>query len=335
MNICIVGAGAIGCLIGARLAACTEHAPSVLARGATLRALREHGWRAETPQGLLQAPARVFEQASQAGPQDLVILAVKGPALREVAAQLAPLLGKHTIVLPAMNGVPWWFCAARPGLDPAPLRSVDPEGHVATAIALRHVLGCVVYVTASRPEAGLARHRGPARLVVGEPAGGQSERAERVCGVLRQAGFEVTQSHDVRSAIWYKLWGNLTTNPVSALTGATLEQILADPLVRRLCTDAMQEARALGDRLGCPIEETPEQRSRITASLGAFKTSMLQDTLASRPLEIDAIVGAVHELGQRMSVPTPSIDALFGLTRLMARVRGLYPWPEPEPASAD
>lgn len=327
MNICIVGAGAVGCLIGTRLAARGACAPSVLARGAALQALRLHGWRGDLDDGRLAATARVVERAEDLGQQDLVILAVKSPALRDAVRQLGPLLGEHTIVLPAMNGVPWWFCAERPGLDPAPLRSVDPDGAIAAAIPLHHVLGCAVHATAACPEPGLVRQRGGARLVIGEPAGGPSERAQRVCEVLRQAGFEAELSADIRRDIWYKLWGNLTTNPVSALTGATVEQIVADPLVQRLCLQAMAEARELGQRLGCPIEQTPEQRQAITARLGAFKTSMLQDVLAARPLEIDAIVGAVHELGLRVGLPMPQVDALLGLVRLMARVRGLYPWP--------
>lgn len=334
MRICIIGAGAIGGLIGARLAARAGCEPAVLARGATLRALREHGWRADTEEGLLQAPARVVEDAAELGEQDLVILAVKGPALRVVAQGLAPLLGEHTIVLPAMNGVPWWFCAARPELDPTPLQSVDPGGRIAAAIELRRVLGCVVHATTSVPQPGLSLHRGAARLIIGEPGGGHSPRAERVCALLQQAGFEVVHSDDVRRDVWYKLWGNLTMNPVSALTGATIEQMLGDPLVLAFCNNAMREARSLGELLGCPIEQTPEQRNQVTIRLGAFKTSMLQDVEASRALELDAIVGAVQELGRRMQLATPTIDAVFGLTRLMAQVRGLYPWTQRPAAGA-
>ena len=326
MNICIIGAGAIGGLIGTRLAACAGAEPVVLARGATLQSLRAQGWRADTADGLLRAPARAVEDLDGLAEQDLVIVAVKGPALREVAPLVAGVLGPRTVVLPAMNGVPWWFCAVPPLRDPQPLRSIDPDGRIASAIPLRHVLGCVVHATTSVPEPGLARHRGPARLFIGEPAGGPSERVDAVCALMRRAGFEVHASADVRTDIWYKLWGNLTMNPVSALTGATIEQVLADPLVRGLCNAAMAEARGLGERLGCPIEQTPEQRNQITSRLGAFKTSMLQDVEASRAIELDAIVGAVHELGHRLAVPTPCIDTLLGLTRLMARVRGLYPW---------
>ena len=191
------------------------------------------------------------------------------------------------------------------------------------------MLGCVVHATTSVPEPGLSLHRGPARLIIGEPGGGHSQRAEQVCALMQQAGFDAVHSDDVRRDIWYKLWGNLTMNPVSALTGATIEQMLGDPLVLAFCNSAMREARELGARLGCPIEQTPEERNKITVRLGAFKTSMLQDLEASRALELDGIVGAVQELARRMQLPTPTIDAVLGLTRLMARVRGLYPWPEP------
>jgi 2-dehydropantoate 2-reductase len=161
--------------------------------------------------------------------------------------------------------------------------------------------------------------------IIGEPAGGRSERVQRLADVLVAAGFEVTHSADVRHDVWYKLWGNMTMNPVSAITGATADRVLADPLVRGFCSAAMREAAAIGERIGCRIGQTPEDRHAITARLGAFRTSMLQDVEAGRPIELDAIVGAVREIGRRVGVETPSIDALLGLTRLFARVRGLYP----------
>jgi 2-dehydropantoate 2-reductase len=187
------------------------------------------------------------------------------------------------------------------------------------------VVGCVVHASVSMLEPGRVRHRMGQRLIIGEPVGGRSERVQHLADLLTGAGFEVTHSADVRRDIWYKLWGNLTMNPVSALTGATSDRILADPLVREFCSAAMREAAAIGARLGCPIDDSPEDRHAITAKLGAFKTSMLQDAESGRALELDAIVGAVRELGQRLAIPTPFIDALFGLTRLFARERGLYP----------
>ena len=158
-----------------------------------------------------------------------------------------------------------------------------------------------------------------------EPEGGRSERVRQVGELLSAARFDVTQSTDIRRAIWYKLWGNMTMNPVSALTGATGDRILADPLVREFNSSVMREAAAIGARLGCSVDQTPEDRHRITASLGAFKTSMLQDVEAGRPIELDAIVGVVRELGTRLAMPTPNIDALFGLARLFGRVHKLYP----------
>jgi 2-dehydropantoate 2-reductase len=224
-----------------------------------------------------------------------------------------------------MNGVPWWFGAGIAGVGPDPLESVDPGGTIAAAIPFEHVAGAVVHASASTPEPGLVAHRMGQGLIVGEPGGGRSARVGAVADLLADAGFDVTHSDNVRADIWYKLWGNMTMNPVSALTGATSERILVDPLVREFCSEAMREAAVIGERLGCPIAENPEDRHDVTAALGAFKTSMLQDAEAGRPIELDALVGAVRELGGRLGVPTPSIDALFGLTRLFGRVRGLYP----------
>ncbi len=325
MKVCIVGAGAIGGFLGARLAAAGRAQVSALARGATLQALQTQGWRLTTAEGLVQAPARASSSPADLGPQDLVLIAVKGPALASVAQGLAPLLGPRTIVMPAMNGVPWWFCAGLPAPAGGSLTSVDPDGSIAAAIAYERVLGCVVHASTFVPEPGHVQHKMGRGLIVGEPRGGRSDRAQQVVELLVHAGFEATLSTDVRHDVWYKLWGNMTMNPVSAITGATADRILADPLVRGFNSAAMIEAAAIGARIGCPIEQDAEARHAITAKLGAFKTSMLQDVEAGRPIELDAIVGAVHEIGRRVAVPTPAIDALYGLTRLFAQVRGLYP----------
>jgi 2-dehydropantoate 2-reductase len=325
MKVCIVGAGAIGGFLGARLAAAGRAQVSAVARGATLIALREHGWRLRSADALVQGPCRASDRPTELGLQDLIVIAVKGPALGDAARGLAPLLGPHTLVLPAMNGVPWWFCQGVAGVGDAPLQSVDPGGVVAGAIPQAQVIGAVVHASTFTPEPGLVQHKMGQGLIVGEPQGGRSERVARVADLLSHAGFDVTQSANVRYDIWYKLWGNLTMNPVSAITGATIDRILTDPLLRNFCSAAMLEAAAVGARLGCTIAQTPEDRHAVTARLGAFKSSMLQDVEAGRAIELDAIVTAVHEIGQRLGIATPNIDALLGLTRLFGRVHGLYP----------
>ena len=325
MKVCIIGAGAIGGLIGTRLAVAGRAQVSTLARGATLAALRRHGWRMNTAAGPVQAPARASERAAELGVQDLVVIAVKGPALTAVARDMAPLLGPDTLVMPAMNGVPWWFCQGVPDFPAGALQSVDPGGLIGNAIRFEQVLGCVVHASASTLEPGLVQHRMGQGLIVGEAAGGKSERAQQVVDLLAHAGFDASLAADVRREIWYKLWGNMTMNPVSAITGATADRVLADPLVRAFCSAAMAEAATIGARIGCEIAQAAEDRHAITAKLGAFKTSMLQDAESGRPLELDAIVGAVHEIGQRVGIETPNVDALFGLARLFGRVRGLYP----------
>ncbi|MFY9510751.1 MAG: 2-dehydropantoate 2-reductase, partial [Rubrivivax sp.] len=274
---------------------------------------------------LLQAAATASDDATALGPQDLVIVAVKGQALAAVAQQIAPLLGRSTLVMPAMNGVPWWFGHGVAALGTAPLASVDPGGHIGAAIGIERVVGCVVHASTATSEPGLVVHRMGQGLIVGEALGGRSARVQPVVDLLLQAGFDTTHSADVRRDIWYKLWGNMTMNPVSAVTGATADLVLADPLLREFSSAAMREAAAIGALLGCPIEQSPDDRHAITRKLGAFKTSMLQDAEAGRALELDAIVGVVHELGRRLGVATPAIDALFGLARVFGQVHGLYP----------
>jgi 2-dehydropantoate 2-reductase len=324
MKICIVGAGAIGTLIGARLAHGGQHEVSALARGATLASLQTHGWRLQQAGATLQAPVRASDDAAALGVQDLVVLAVKGPALADVAPTIAPLLGAATIVLPAVNGVPWWFARNLPALAGAPLSSVDPGGRIDAAIAPAHVIGCVVHASAAVLEPGLVQHRMGQLLEIGEPGGGASARVRALGALLAAAGFDVTQCAQIHHAVWYKLWGNMTMNPVSALTGATADLVLDDPLVRAFCSAAMDEAAAIGARIGCPLAHGADDRHAVTRKLGAFKTSMLQDAEAGREIELDSIVGAVREIGQRVGLATPNIDALLGLTRLFGRVHGLY-----------
>ena len=326
MKVCVAGAGAIGGFLGTRLALERSARVCALARGATLVALRDHGWRLEEGGVLAQAPvALATDDPRELGPQDLVIIAVKTTALPELAPTLAPLLTAGTVVLPAMNGVPWWFGAGIDELGRQPLESVDPGGAISAAIAIEQVVGCVVHASATSVAPGIAQHRMGRGLIIGEPAGGESERVRRVGALLTRAGFEVSISARIRYDIWYKLWGNMTMNPVSALTGATTDRVQDDELVREFCSAAMREAAAVGARIGCDVHESPEDRHAVTRKLGAFKTSMLQDVEALRPLELDALVGAVREIGQRVGIATPNIDALFGLARLFGRVHGLYP----------
>lgn len=329
MKIAVVGLGAVGGLLAARLAL-AGHAVGAVARGATLQAVRAQGLRLRVGSNEQAARITASEDAGVLGPQDLVVIALKGQALPNAAASLAPLIASHTVVLPAMNGVPWWFLrtpalSLRLGPDRQHIRSVDPQGRIDAALPLPQVLGCVVHLTCSQPQPGVVRHGLGNRLIIGEPLGALSDRVVQVTQVFADAGFQAEPSADIRREIWFKLWGNMTTNPVSALTGATADRILDDPLVRSFLLRAMAEAAAIGEQLGCPIEQSGEDRLVVTRQLGAFKTSMLQDSEAGRSLEIDALVGAVHEIGLKLDLPTPNIDAVLGLTRLMARTRGLYP----------
>jgi len=325
MKVCIVGAGAIGGFIGARLAASGNCEVSALARGATLQALKSHGWRLQQGGTLLQSPAHASDQAGQLGVQDVVVIAVKGPALLSVAESIAPLVGPQTIVLPAMNGVPWWFSQELSGLGTEPLESVDPNGKIAAHIPLAHVVGCVVHASTYTTEPGFVHHKMGQGLIIGEPQGAAQERTRRLGDLLSGAGFEVNVSANIRYDIWYKLWGNMTMNPISAITGATIDRILDDPLLREFCSAAMREAAEIGKRVGCEVLQGTEDRHAVTRKLGAFKSSMLQDVEAGRPIELDSIVGAVQEMGGRLGLPTPNIDTLLGLTRLFGRVHGLYP----------
>ncbi|MFP8835052.1 2-dehydropantoate 2-reductase [Hydrogenophaga sp. XSHU_21] len=326
-SVAIVGAGAIGGWLGVHLARAGCQV-SALARGETLNTLRSHGLRLHQGGELLQVPVDASDRAYQLGAHDLVVLAVKAPALPGIAPVIGPLIARHTVVLTAMNGVPWWFFEGFGGaLKGTPLPVVDPGGAMARAVPARHILGGVVHASCSTDGPGIVRHHFGNGLIVGEPSGEQSPRAQAVVACLREAGIDATLSAQIQRDIWFKLWGNMTVNPVSALTGATTDRILADPQVRDFISAVMREAKAIGEKIGIPIAQAPEDRHAVTLKLGAFRTSMLQDVEARRPVELDALVSAVRELGRLTQVPTPFTDALLGLARLQARTLGLYPEP--------
>ncbi|CAJ0878877.1 hypothetical protein R1479_02488 [Ralstonia mannitolilytica] len=323
-RICIVGAGAVGGYLGAKLAL-ADQPVNVLARGATLQALQAEGLRLTEDCNTRSVPVHASDDAHALGVQDVVIVAVKAPAMESVAQTIGPLIGPETAVVVAMNGVPWWFFDRHGPLEGLRLQSVDPHGRIAQAIPTRNVLGCVVHLTCSTTAPGHVRHGFGKRLILGEPAGGTSPRLDAVSSIFERAGLQIERSEAIQRDIWFKLWGNMTMNPVSVLTGATCDRILDDPQVSAFCLAIMEEAKAIGARIGCPIEQSGEERSAVTRQLGAFKTSMLQDAEAGRgPLEIDALVASVREIGQHVGVPTPQIDALLGLVRLHAQTRGLY-----------
>ena len=325
LKACIYGAGAIGGWLGHGLARAGCKV-SVVARGVTLAALQQHGLRLDHSGAISNQPIAGSAMPADLGVQDLVVLAVKAPSLPDVARHIAPLIGPETIILTAMNGVPWWFLQGFGGaLEGTRLVSVDKDGALAKAMPSRHIVGCVVHASCSLDAPGLVHHHFGNKLIVGEPSGKQTGRAAGLVALLAKAGFETVQSQQIQKDIWFKLWGNMTVNPISALTGATTDLIMGDDLVRGFISSVMLEAKEIGSRLGIVIDQQPEDRHAVTRKLGAFKTSMLQDVEAGKAVELDALVTAVRELGMLTAVPTPCTDALLGLARLQGRVRGLYP----------
>ena len=324
-KVTIVGAGAIGGWIGVHLARAGAQL-SVLARGDTLAALQAQGLQLHQSGEHWTVPVQASNDAAALGVQDLVVIAVKAPALATVAQQIAPLLSPHTVVLTAMNGVPWWFLQGFGGpVQGQSLATVDPQGAIARAIPAAHIVGCVVHASCSVDAPGVIRHHFGDGLIVGEPSGQATPRVQALHALLQKAGFNATLSPQIQKDIWFKLWGNMTVNPISAITGATSDRLLDDDLVRGFMSNVMREAKAIGERISIPIAQEPEDRHAVTRKLGAFRTSMLQDVQAGKPVELDALVSVVRELGQMTGVATPFTDALLGLSRLHARVLGLYP----------
>lgn len=320
MRIGVIGVGAIGGWIGARLAG-AGHSLSCVARGETRAAIAAHGLRLDADGVTTAWPVAVSDDATALGVQDLVVIAVKGPALAAAAEAAQPLIGPDTLILPTLNGVPWWLL----GADAPPLDAVDPGGRIAALLPIERVIGCVVHATSIGVAPGHVALKRADRLLVGEPLGGGSARIDDLVATLGAAGLPAEARPDIRRDIWYKLLGNMTMNPISALTRAETGPILDDPLVARFAIAVMAEARAIGARIGCTIDETPEMRMATTRKLGSFPTSMLQDVAAGRTLELDALLAAPVEIGRRLGEPVAAMEALLGLTRLFARTAGLYP----------
>ena len=318
MKIGIIGAGAIGGWVGAKLAG-GGHVVSVLARGETLAAIAANGLSLiEGESGTTQAVMASHDPAAL-GPQDVLMLTVKAPALPALAPRLAPMIGPETIIIPMLNGVPWWFLG-----EGEQLTTVDPDGSLAKAFPFNRVMGSVVHAAADCPAPGVVQLRYLDRIYLGEPGGGKSDRVAKLVGALAASALPCLASDDIRSAIWFKLWGNMTMNPISALTLSTLDEILSDPLAEQFILRVMDEAKAIGAKIGCGIVQSGADRNAVTRKLGAVKTSMLQDVEAGRALELDALVAAPREIAARFGIETPNIDALLGLTRLMGKARGLY-----------
>jgi 2-dehydropantoate 2-reductase len=288
----------------------------VLARGDTLRLIRAEGLLLDQNGEAFVAKVDAADNAGALDEQDVVMVAVKAPALPDLAPTLKPLIGPDTVVVPMLNGVPWWF------LD-EPLKSVDPNDAIARALPLDRIIGCVVHASCSRSAPNRIAVNHADKLIIGEPNGETTERSARLFALFEGAGLRPDLTGNVRRAIWYKLWGNATINPLSALTRATADPILADPQCRAWMLEGMAELAAIGTAIGCPISESGEDRMQVTARLGAFKTSMLQDVEAGRPIELEALVGAPREIALRHNIPTPSLDRLYGVTRLMAESLGL------------
>jgi 2-dehydropantoate 2-reductase len=324
MKTAIYGAGAIGLWLGVQLARAGAQV-SVVARGATLRAIEQDGMVLHSQGHILCSPATAVQDPAALGVQDVVIVSVKSPALRDVAQHMAPLLGPHTIVLSAMNGVPWWFLQGFGGAYAGTqLKSVDADGSIARHIPASHIIGCVVHASCSTSAPGVAQHHFGNGIIMGEPSGDKTPRAEALHLLLLQAGLDAKMSDQIQKDIWYKLWGNMTMNPISAITGATTDKILEDDALRGFISSVMLEAKEIGIRIGIPIAQQPEDRHAVTRKLGAFKTSMLQDVQAGKAVELDALVGAVLELATLTGTDAPSTRALMGLARVHAQVRGLY-----------
>lgn len=325
MKITIVGAGAIGGYIGAKLAL-TGVQVTLIARGAHLQAIQQQGLKLRLADGTEDSIKDVFatQDINEAGPQDVVILALKAQSVCVIAPALPALYGAETMVVTAQNGIPWWYFRKQESPYASyRIQSVDPDGVVEANIPLERVIGCVVYPAAIIASPGVVQHIEGDRFSLGELDGAKTDRIQLLSQTFRQAGLKAPVRNHLRNELWVKLWGNLAFNPISALTRATLDRICQYPLTRELARNMMLEAQAVALKLGVEFGISLEQRIEGAKKVGAHKTSMLQDIEAGRSTEVDAIIGAVAELGRLTQTPTPHIDAIYASVKLLERREGI------------
>ena len=336
MRIGIIGAGAIGGMLGARLSLAGETVTFIEANREHADAIRRNGLRVQSEtDDIVARDVKVSDTIAGAGEQDVVIIAVKAHQIQRLVPEIRQLFGPHTSVVTVQNGVPWWYFYRHGGpYDGRTIEAVDPGGVIDKYIERERIIGCVVYPAGEVVAPGVVHVVEGNRFSVGELDGSHSERVERLADALIRSGFKSFVLDDIRSEIWLKLWGNLSFNPISALTHATLAGICRNPQTRELAAAMMAEAQQIGEKLGIVFRHTIEKRIAGAESVGEHKTSMLQDLEAGRPLEIDALVGAVVELGQLTGTPTPHIDSVYACVTLLNATLTKPAAPAPEPATA-
>jgi len=320
MKIAVVGAGAIGGYVGGWLSAAGEDV-TFIARGANLDAIRRNGMRVRGEDGKeIVARASAYDKTRDAGAQDVIVLAVKAHQVGAVAADLENLCHADTTIVTMQNGIPWWYFHKHGGpYAGTPVRSADPDGSIARLVDANRVVGSVVYPAAVLEEPGVVHVVEGRRFTLGEPDGSTSSRSEAISAAFTRAGFKAPVISDIRSEIWLKLWGNMSFNPISALTQTTLVGLLQFPLTRELCVQMMREAETVANKLGVTFRVGIDKRIAGAEKVGEHKTSMLQDVEAGRPMEIEALVGAVVELGRLTETPTPHVDAVYAIVSLLAK----------------
>ena len=324
MRICIYGAGAIGAWLGAQMSLSGEDV-TLIARGPHLNAMKKNGIKVLINEQEITAFPKCVQDSRDAGPQDYVFISVKSYSLNEIIQNINHLFDKNTTVITGINGIPWWYFYKLKGpYENHNLKAIDPDGKIWKTIDPKRAIGCVVYPAAEIMSPGIIKHIEGDRFILGEPDGEKTDRVNIFCNALQKSGFTSRVRTNIRDDIWVKLWGNLCFNPISVLTQATLDLVAGEEGTANICRLMMQESQEIGEKLGINFRVDIERRLRGGAEVGSHKTSMLQDLESKKPMEIDALITSVKELGELVKVPTPTIDIILALIQQRARIAGTY-----------